>query len=63
MQSDAYWATAMAVNVYLTFYHKFDARALRRMELTYWAVCYGIPFVPGFTFRSEERRVGKECPV
>ncbi|KAK0738059.1 hypothetical protein B0T18DRAFT_333868 [Schizothecium vesticola] len=50
MQSDAYWATAMAINVYLTFYHKFDARALRRMELTYWAVCYGIPFVPGFTF-------------
>ncbi|KAK5662475.1 hypothetical protein OQA88_8386 [Cercophora sp. LCS_1] len=50
MQGDAYWALAMAINVYLTFYHKFDARALRKMELPYFLCCYGIPFVPGFTF-------------
>ncbi|KAK1760203.1 cyclic AMP receptor 1 [Echria macrotheca] len=50
MQGDAYWALAMAVNVYLTFYHKFDARALRKMEIPYFLCCYGIPFIPGFTF-------------
>lgn len=50
MQGDAYWALAMAINVYLTFYHKYDARALRRMEIYYVAGCYGIPFIPGFVF-------------
>ncbi|KAK3317226.1 hypothetical protein B0T19DRAFT_287684 [Cercophora scortea] len=50
MQGDAYWALAMAINVYLTFYHKYDARALRKMELPYLACCYGIPFIPGFVF-------------
>jgi len=50
MQSDAYWALAMAINVYLTFYHKYDARMLRRIEMAYLACCYGIPFIPGFTF-------------
>ncbi|KAK3312851.1 hypothetical protein B0H66DRAFT_381383 [Apodospora peruviana] len=50
MQGDAYWALAMAVNVYLTFYHKYDARALRKMELFYILCCYGIPFIPGFVF-------------
>jgi hypothetical protein len=50
MQGDAYWALAMAINVYLTFYHKYDARMLRKMEIPYLICCYGVPFVPGFTF-------------
>ncbi|KAK4225234.1 hypothetical protein QBC38DRAFT_445758 [Podospora fimiseda] len=50
MQGDAYWALAMAINVWLTFYHKYDARMLRRMEIAYLICCYGIPFIPGFTF-------------
>lgn len=50
MQGDAYWALSMAINVYLTFYHKYDARMLRRMEIPYFLCCYGIPFIPGFTF-------------
>ncbi|AEO68381.1 uncharacterized protein THITE_2130131 [Thermothielavioides terrestris NRRL 8126] len=50
MQGDAYWALAMAVNVYLTFYRKYDARMLRKMEVFYFVLCYGVPFVPGFTF-------------
>jgi ABC-type arginine/histidine transport system permease subunit len=50
MQGDAYWALAMAINVYLTFYHKYDARMLRKMEITYLLCCYGIPFIPGLTF-------------
>ncbi|KAK3949625.1 hypothetical protein QBC32DRAFT_219279 [Pseudoneurospora amorphoporcata] len=50
MQSDAFWALAMAINVYLTFYHKFDGRALRKMEIPYFLFCYGVPFITGFTF-------------
>ncbi|KAK4120623.1 hypothetical protein N657DRAFT_579336 [Parathielavia appendiculata] len=50
MQGDAYWALAMAINVYLTFYRKYDARQLRKMEIPYFLCCYGIPFIPGLTF-------------
>ena len=45
MPADAFWTLAMAVNVYLTFYFKFDAQRLRRMELSYLIACYGVPFV------------------
>lgn len=40
----------MAVNVYLTFYYKFDAQKLRKMELPYLLLCYGIPFTVALTF-------------
>ncbi|KAK4127467.1 family A G protein-coupled receptor-like protein [Parathielavia appendiculata] len=45
MPADAFWTLAMAVNVYLTFYFKFDAQRLRRMEVPYLLLCYGIPFI------------------
>ncbi|KAK6948309.1 hypothetical protein Daesc_010074 [Daldinia eschscholtzii] len=32
LPADAFWTLAMAFNVYLTFYHKFDAARLRMME-------------------------------
>ncbi|KAH7198995.1 uncharacterized protein B0J16DRAFT_353317 [Fusarium flagelliforme] len=48
--ADAMWTLAMAVNVYLAFYHRFDAQRLRKMELPYLALCYGIPFLPAFIF-------------
>ncbi|EXV03656.1 7 transmembrane receptor domain protein [Metarhizium robertsii] len=50
MPADAFWTLAMAINVYLTFYFKFDAERLRRMEIAYLIGCYGIPFVPAFVF-------------
>ncbi|KAM3465209.1 hypothetical protein BB8028_0003g04380 [Beauveria bassiana] len=50
MPADAYWTLAMAVNVYLTFYYKFDAVALRRMEIPYLVLCYGVPMIPAFVF-------------
>ncbi|KAL2025143.1 hypothetical protein VTK56DRAFT_145 [Thermocarpiscus australiensis] len=50
MPADAFWTLAMAVNVYLTFYFKFDARRLRRMEIPYLLTCYGIPFIVALTF-------------
>ncbi|KAK3359372.1 hypothetical protein B0T25DRAFT_96088 [Lasiosphaeria hispida] len=50
MPADAFWTLAMAVNVYLTFYFKFDAQRLRRMEAPYLICCYGVPFVVALTF-------------
>ncbi|KLU91433.1 G-protein coupled receptor [Magnaporthiopsis poae ATCC 64411] len=50
LPADTFWTLAMAVNVYLTFYHKFDAVKLRRMELPYLIVCYGVPFVVALTY-------------
>lgn len=40
----------MACNVYLTFYHKYDAKKLRSMEMPYLLVCYGAPFIIAVTF-------------
>ncbi|KAL7625553.1 hypothetical protein AAE478_004773 [Parahypoxylon ruwenzoriense] len=50
MPADAFWTLAMAFNVYLTFYHKFDAARLRKMEIWYLLICYGVPFVPALTY-------------
>lgn len=40
----------MAVNVYLTFYFKYDAQKLRRMEIPYLLCCYGLPFIVALTY-------------
>ncbi|KAK8058700.1 hypothetical protein PG994_009148 [Apiospora phragmitis] len=50
LPADALWTLAMAINVYLTFYFKFDAVRLRSMEIWYFLACYGIPFVPALTY-------------
>ncbi|KAH8665068.1 hypothetical protein BGZ60DRAFT_378750 [Tricladium varicosporioides] len=50
MPADAYWTLAMACNVWLTFYQKYNARQLRRLEKYYWATCYGLPLIPAIVF-------------
>ncbi len=50
MPADAFWTLAMAFNVYLTFYYKFDAQKLRRMEIPYLICCYGVPFIVALTY-------------
>ncbi|KAK2592924.1 hypothetical protein QQS21_009369 [Conoideocrella luteorostrata] len=51
----------MAINVYLTFYLKFDSKRLRKMEVPYLIACYGIPAIPAIAFlfikNSEGKRV------
>ncbi|PHH67563.1 hypothetical protein CDD82_1325 [Ophiocordyceps australis] len=59
MPADAFWTLAMAINVYLTFYRKFDAERLRKMEITYLIGCYGIPFIPAFTFIFVKNSAGE----
>jgi hypothetical protein len=36
----------MAVNVYLVFFKRYDARHLKRLYWIYAVLCYGIPFIP-----------------
>lgn len=50
MPADALWTLSMAINVYLTFYHKYNAVDLRKKEALYLICCYGIPFVPAITY-------------
>jgi hypothetical protein len=52
------WTFAMACNVYLTFFRRYDAEQLRSLEWKYILFCYGLPFIPAFTLffiRSESR--------
>jgi hypothetical protein len=58
MVADSMWTFAMACNVYLTFFRKYDAKQLRSLEWKYILFCYGVPFIPAFTFffvRSKSR--------
>ncbi|KAF4456262.1 hypothetical protein F53441_1556 [Fusarium austroafricanum] len=50
MFADVFWALAMATNVYLTFYYRFDGARLRKLEPLHIGLCYGIPFIIGITF-------------
>ncbi|KAH6986195.1 hypothetical protein BKA56DRAFT_630452 [Ilyonectria sp. MPI-CAGE-AT-0026] len=50
MPADALWTLSMAINVYLTFYYKYNAVDLRKKEFLYLICCYGIPFVPAITY-------------
>lgn len=58
--ADILWALAMAINVYLVLYHRFESSRLRKIERFYIVLCYGIPFVPSFTLlfiRSDGQRI------
>ncbi|KAA8570262.1 hypothetical protein MFRU_005g03570 [Monilinia fructicola] len=46
MQSDPWWSLAMATNVYLVFFYRFDAAQLKKLYPYYALICYGLPFVP-----------------
>ncbi|KAI8713312.1 hypothetical protein NCS52_01275000 [Fusarium sp. LHS14.1] len=59
MPADAFWTLSMAINVYLTFYFKFDARRLRKMEIPYLVGCYGIPFIPAFVYIFIKNKQGE----
>lgn len=46
MQSDPMWSLAMAVNVYLVFFRRYDASRLKKLYWIYGLLCYGLPFIP-----------------
>ncbi|KAG8527430.1 uncharacterized protein KY384_007582 [Bacidia gigantensis] len=43
--ADAFWNLAMAFNVYLTLFKKYNAQQLKALEWRYHALCYGIPCI------------------
>ena len=49
MPADAYWNLAMAVNVYLNLFKKYNAQQLKAVEWRYHLACYGGPFVVALT--------------
>ena len=46
MQSDPWWSFAMAVNVYLVFFHNADPALFRKYLWVYCLVCFGGPMLP-----------------
>jgi hypothetical protein len=40
----------IALNIYLTFFHKFNQHDSRRLEWIYGTCYYGIPFVPALVY-------------
>ncbi|KFA77881.1 hypothetical protein S40288_02530 [Stachybotrys chartarum IBT 40288] len=60
MQSDPWWSLAMAVNVYLVFYMRFDPNCFKRWWWLYCIICYGGPFTIAMTllFIRDESRGG-----
>ncbi|KAJ6445046.1 G-protein coupled receptor protein [Purpureocillium lavendulum] len=52
MQSDPWWSFAMAVNVYLVFFHNADPSLFRKYLWVYCLVCFGGPMVPAIILIS-----------
>jgi hypothetical protein len=50
MLADPLFTLAMALNVYLTFFRRYSAEQLRALDMKYVVACYGIPFIPAFTY-------------
>jgi hypothetical protein len=46
--ADALWNLAMAINVYLTLFKKYNAQQLKAQEWKYFLMCYGVTFVIAF---------------
>ena len=58
MQSDPLWSCAMAVNVYLVFFRRYDAARLKKLYWYYGILCYGLPFIPAMFclfYRTKEK--------
>ncbi|EHK97485.1 putative Cyclic AMP receptor-like protein A [Glarea lozoyensis 74030] len=45
MQSDPFWSCAIAINIYLVFFRRYDAQRLKGLYWIYGLICYGLPFI------------------
>jgi hypothetical protein len=66
MQADPYWACTGAVNVMLVFFFRFNAEQLRRLNVYYWIICYGIPSIPaifGLIYRKDGEHMYGDATV
>jgi hypothetical protein len=56
--ADVLWTLAMAINVFLIVFYKYEAADLRKLEIKYVGVITAVTFIPAVTFlfiRSPER--------
>lgn len=50
----------MAINVYLTLFHKYNSQRLRALEWIYLVFCYGLTFVVALVYLFiQTSRMGK----
>ncbi|CRL29435.1 GPCR, family 2-like [Penicillium camemberti] len=45
MPTDSLWSFCMAVNIYLTFYRRYSAEDIKKLEKWYFLFCYGLPLI------------------
>ena len=50
LPADALWNLAMAINVYLTLFKKYNAQQLKALEWRYHIMCYGTTFVVALAY-------------
>ncbi|KAL8685917.1 MAG: hypothetical protein Q9224_005618 [Gallowayella concinna] len=50
LPADALWNLAMAINVYLTLFKKYNAQQLKALEWRYHIMCYAIPFIVALVY-------------
>lgn len=50
LPADALWNLAVAINVYLTLFRKYNAQQLKALEWKYHIMCYGLPFIVAFVY-------------
>ncbi|KAM0799326.1 hypothetical protein BDR22DRAFT_330488 [Usnea florida] len=50
LPADALWNLAMAINVYMTLFHNYNAQRLKTLEWRYHCMCYGVPFLVAFVY-------------
>ncbi|KFY81327.1 hypothetical protein V500_11535 [Pseudogymnoascus sp. VKM F-4518 (FW-2643)] len=48
--ADVFWTTAMALDVYLIVFRRYDAEALRKLEWKYFSVITTLVFIPAIAF-------------
>ncbi|KAL8733882.1 MAG: hypothetical protein Q9166_001870 [cf. Caloplaca sp. 2 TL-2023] len=48
--ADALWNLAMAINVFLNVFKKYNAQQLKALEWRYHLLCYGTPFIIALIF-------------
>lgn len=50
LPADALWNLAMAINVYMTLFRKYNAQQLKSLEWRYHLMCYGCPFIVALVY-------------
>lgn len=48
--ADVLWTVAMAIDVYLVVYHRFETEALRKLEIYYITIITCIVAIPAIAF-------------